>query len=139
MNVPVSVFRFPTQVIVANNYNMLVLGYRERYSIKALEKAQIRFQWNLRVAATCMGFVCYMAVLWKLCLCLACFVNVFYHCRILLPLLLNILKLCLEAVHFMLHVVLVFDCLQHMNRNNIANVLQVQILLSLCAMATLLS
>ena len=26
---------FPCKVIVANNYNMLPLGYRERYSIKA--------------------------------------------------------------------------------------------------------
>ena len=126
-------------MIVANNYNVLVLGYRERYSIKAQNKTAFSFQWSLNATVTCMVCVCCMDVPWKLCLFLVCFVSVFCHIRILLPLLLSVLEWCIEITLFMLHVVLVLECLQHLNLNNIVNVLQLQILLNLCAMAILLN
>lgn len=98
-------------------------------------KSSVLFQWNLQTV--CTVYVNCMAVLWKLWKFVVYSVVALCLTKIFYPLLLNVLELLLEIIHFMLHVVLVYNCLQLMNIEHIANALQAVLLLNICVMITI--
>ena len=98
-------------------------------------KLLVLFQWNLQGVS--IVSVIHMAVLWKILTFVVCFVVLHFLIKIFYLLLLNNLEWLFEIIHFLLHAVLVYSYLQHMNRGLIANALQLLNLLNLCVVVTI--
>lgn len=106
-----------------------MVTYKKRLKVSDL------FQWNLQGVS--IVSVIYMAVLWKILLSVVCFVALSFLIKIFYLFLLNNLEWLLEIIHFLLHAVLVYNFLQHMNREHIVNVLQLLTLLNMFVMVTI--